>query len=114
RSAAGMVLLIACVNIANLLLSRASSRAREMALRASLGAGRGRLVLQLLTESVLLGLVGGAFGLLLAFGGLRLLPLLLPPAGSRLEIPYAEMIRIDPEVLVFTLLVSIATGIVFG
>jgi putative ABC transport system permease protein len=111
---AGMVLLVACVNIANLLLSRATSREREMAVRASLGAGRGRLLLQLLTESVLLGVAGGVFGLLLAFAGLRLLPMLLPPAGSRLEIPYAEMIRIDPEVLVFTLLVSVATGIVFG
>ncbi|HMD32553.1 MAG TPA: ADOP family duplicated permease, partial [Candidatus Acidoferrales bacterium] len=111
---AGLVLLVACVNIANLLLSRATAREREMAVRASLGAGRGRLLLQLLTESVLLGLAGGAFGLLLSFAGLRLLPLLLPPAGSRLEIPYAQMIRIDPQVLIFTLLISIGTGIVFG
>ena len=111
---AGLVLLVACVNIANLLLSRATSREREMALRASLGAGRGRLLLQLLTESMILGLAGGAFGLLLAFAGLRLLPSLLPPAGSRLEIPYAQMIHIDPGVLLFTLLVSLATGIIFG
>ncbi|HKO04697.1 MAG TPA: ABC transporter permease [Candidatus Acidoferrales bacterium] len=111
---AGLVLLVACVNMANLLLSRATSREREMAVRASMGAGRGRLVLQLLTESTLLSLAGGGFGLLLAFGGLRFLPLLLPPAGSRLEIPYAQMIRIDPEVLMFTLVVSIAVGIVFG
>ena len=111
---AGMVLLIACVNIANLLLSRASSREREMAVRASLGAKRGRLLLQLLTESVLLGISGGAIGLLLAFGGLRLLPLFLPAPGSLYEIPFAGRIRIDPEVLLFTLVISILTGILFG
>jgi putative ABC transport system permease protein len=111
---AGLVLLIACVNMANLLLSRATVREREMAVRASMGAGRGRLLVQLLTESVLLSLAGGAFGLLLAIAGLRLLPRLLPPPGSRLEIPYAHMIGIDPQVLLFTVLVSVATGVVFG
>jgi len=105
----GFVLLIACANVANLLLARATGRAREFALRAALGASPARVVRQLLTESVMLGIVGGALGLALAAVGLRaILPLL--PEG----LPRATEITLDWHVLLFTLLASIATGVVFG
>src|SRR5688572_16313965 len=105
----GVVLLIACVNVANLLLSRATTREREIAIRASLGAGRGRIVRQLLTESILLALVGGVIGLVVAGGGVRALLLLLPPG-----MPRVTEVAIDVRVLVFTMMTAIATGIAFG
>ena len=105
----GLVLLIACVNVANLLLGRAAAREREMAIRASLGAGRGRIVRQLLTESVMLGLMGGMIGLVVAAAGVRALLLLLP-AGM----PRVTEIAIDGRVLAFTLVTALATAIGFG
>jgi putative ABC transport system permease protein len=103
------VLLIACVNVANLLLARAEARQREIAVRSALGASFGRLLRQFITEGVLLSSVGAVLGLALAFGGLRLIK--LTNAGS---IPRAGEIGIDGTVLVVALVVSIFTGVIFG
>jgi putative ABC transport system permease protein len=107
--AVGFVLLIACVNVANLLLARAEARRREIAVRAAIGAGLGRLLQQFVIEGVLLSLTGALFGILLAFGGLRLL--VASNAGS---IPRVSEIGIDWQVLLFTLAISVATGVAFG
>jgi putative ABC transport system permease protein len=112
--AVGLVLLIACANVASLLLSRAAARHREVAIRAAMGAKRFRLIRQMLTESVLLGLVGGTAGLALAFGGLRILPSVLPPANTLGELPHQDWIGINVPVLMFTIAVALFTGIVFG
>ena len=108
--AVAFVLLIACANVANLFLARAAGRGQEMALRSTLGAGRWRLVRQLLTESTLLSLAGGACGILIAFWSVPAL-LALAPAG---KVPRMEMIRMDGWVLVYTFGISVITGVVFG
>jgi putative ABC transport system permease protein len=107
--AVAFVLLIACVNVANLLLARAEARRREIAIRSALGANVGRLARQFATEGVLLALIGAVLGLALAFGGLRLIQ--LTNAGG---LPRAAEIGIDWRVLLFTLGTSIVTGVLFG
>ena len=108
-AAVGLVLLIACANVANLQLAQALAREREMVLRASIGASRTRLARQTLTESLLLAAAGGALGLALAWGLLRLLV-----ASSAGDIPRLDEVAIDGRLLAFTLAVSLATGVLFG
>jgi predicted permease len=109
QGAVGFVLLIACANLANLLLARAESRQKEFAVRTALGAGRARMLRQFITEGVVLSLIGGALGVALATVGLRALL-----AANPNSIPRSAEVALDPAVLVFTLLVAVATGLIFG
>ena len=106
------VLLIACANVANLLLARATGRKRELAIRASVGATRRRLIAQLLSESLLLSAIGGTLGLMLAYGGDRMLTFAMSRSG--ITFPNARIIDIDWRVLLFSLGITIATSLIFG
>jgi putative ABC transport system permease protein len=105
----GLVLLIACANVASMLLARGTARMSELAIRASMGAGRGRLVRQLMTESMLLSALGGAIGVLLAVWGVEAIKARIPP-----YIPRVEGIRLDGDVLLYSILIMALTGFVFG
>jgi hypothetical protein len=107
---AGVVLLIACANVMNLMLSRASGRSREIAVRLAVGAGRGRLIRQLSAESLLVALLGGTLGLIVAQAGANLFSQIRAPA----DIPFVMDVKLDPELLLFSLLVSAASAILFG
>jgi predicted permease len=109
QAAVGFVLLIACANLANLLLARAETRHREFAIRTALGAGRGRLLGQFMTEGILLSIVGGLLGVVLARAGVQTLIRAYPTS-----LPRTAEVTVDPLVLLFTLGISIATGVVFG
>ena len=108
-AAVGFVLLIACVNVANLVLARSATREHELAVRVALGAGRWRLVRQAMVESLLLAALGGAAGLLLAWGGLRVLQGVRPPG-----IPRLDAVGLNPTLLAFTFGVTLLTGLIFG
>jgi putative ABC transport system permease protein len=109
-AAVGMLLLIACANLANLTLARGTAREREVAVRAALGAGRSRLIRQFLTESVLLATIGGVVGVAVGYGMMTFLKFILPP----FTLPAVVRVDMDLRVLAFALALSVATGLVFG